>query len=149
MVVEITRRGAARSYPTAALRKVAVELLGQLDQKQAELSIALVGDTEMQPLNGKYRGKKKTTDVLSFGVEEQPATGAKLLGDVIISVEQACRQARERNHSLRSEMVTLLIHGMLHLLGYDHEGSARRAKIMFGLERKLASHLCERGLLRL
>ena len=148
MIVEITRRGAGRSYPTADLRKIAGTILAKLDQSSAELSIALVGDAEMRPLNAKYRRKNKTTDVLSFAVEDQPRAAARLLGDVIISVEQARRQAKERTHSLRREMVTLLIHGILHLLGYDHERSARQAKIMFGLERELAAYLCERGLLK-
>jgi probable rRNA maturation factor len=72
-----------------------------------------------------------------------------LLGDVIISVEQAKRQARDRKTSLEIEMVTLLIHGILHLLGYDHERSQRQAKIMATVEQKLLSHLCERGLIKL
>lgn len=148
MIVEITRRGAATRYPTADLRKIAGVLLAKLDQQGAELSIALVGDAEMRQLNAKYRKKKKTTDVLSFGVENLPSTSSQLLGDVIISVQQARRQAKDRNHTLRAEMVTLLIHGILHLLGYDHERSARQAKIMFGLERRLAAYLCERGVLK-
>ncbi|HWH75814.1 MAG TPA: rRNA maturation RNase YbeY [Candidatus Binatus sp.] len=148
MIVEITRRGAGRIYPTGELRKVATVLLTKLEQRRAELSIALVGDAEMRPLNAKYRKQRKTTDVLSFAVDDRPSAGSNLLGDVIISVEQARRQAKERNHTLRREMITLLIHGILHLLGYNHERSARQAKIMFGIERELAAHLCERGLLK-
>jgi probable rRNA maturation factor len=148
MTVEITRRGAGQSYPTTDLRKIAATILKKLEQPRAELSIALVGDAEMRPLNARYRKKNRTTDVVSFAVEDRPSPASQLLGDVIISVEQARRQAKERAHSLRREMVTLLIHGILHLLGHDHERSARQAKIMFGLERKLASHLCERGLLK-
>jgi probable rRNA maturation factor len=147
MAVEITRLGAGTKYPTAGLRRIAAALLVELKQQRAELSIALVGDAEMRPLNAKYRKKNQTTDVLSFFVEEQPQSGALLLGDVVISVEQARRQAQQRKQTLKSEMVTLLIHGILHLLGYDHERSARQAKIMFALERKLQAHLCERGLL--
>ena len=86
---------------------------------------------EMRQLNAKYRKKNQTTDVLSFFVEDQPLSGAKILGDVVISVEQARRQAKERGKTLKSEMVTLLIHGILHLLGYDHEKSPRQAQIMF------------------
>ena len=148
MAVEIIRLGAGTRYPTAALRKIAETLLRALKQGRAELSIALVGDREMRPLNAKYRKKNKTTDVLSFFVQDQPKSGAKLLGDVVISVEQARRQARERARTLKSEMVTLLIHGILHLLGYDHEKSPRQAKIMFACERKLYAHLCDCGLLK-
>jgi len=142
------RRGAGTKYPTAELRKIAAALLVELKQHRAELSIALVGDKEMRPLNAKYRKKNKITDVLSFFIAEQPQSGAVLLGDVVISVEQARRQAQERNKTLKSEMVTLLIHGILHLLGYDHERSPRQAKIMFALERKLHARLCDRGLLK-
>ncbi len=148
MPVEVMRRGAGTKYPTAELRKIAAALLVELKQHRAELSIALVGDKEMRPLNAKYRKKNKITDVLSFFIAEQPQSGAVLLGDVVISVEQARRQAQERNKTLKSEMVTLLIHGILHLLGYDHERSPRQAKIMFALERKLHARLCDRGLLK-
>ena len=149
MAVEITRLGAGTKYPTAALRRTAETLLRALKQNQAELSIALVGDREMRPLNAKYRKKKQTTDVLSFFVEDQPMLGAKILGDVVISVEQARRQAKAQGKSLKSEIGTLLIHGILHLLGYDHEKSPRQAQIMFAYERKLYAHLCDRGLLKL
>lgn len=147
MAVEITRLGAGTKYPTAALREIAETLLRAVKQNRAELSIALVGDREMRPLNAKYRKKGKTTDVLSFFVDGQPTPGVKILGDVVISVEQARRQARDRGKTLKSEMVTLLIHGILHLLGYDHEKSLRQAKIMHAYEQKLHAHLCDRGLL--
>jgi probable rRNA maturation factor len=148
MPIEIARHGAGKTYPTAELRRIAAELLVVLKQKRAELSVALVGDKEMRPLNAKYRKMNRTTDVLSFFVTDQPRAAPALLGDVIISVEQARRQAKARKHSLKREMVTLLIHGVLHLLGYDHERSARQAKKMFALERKLFARLCERGLLQ-
>ena len=149
MAVEITRLGAGTRYPTAALRKIAETLLRAVKQSRAELSIALVGDREMRPLNAKYRKKRTTTDVLSFFIDDQPPAGVPILGDVVISVEQARRQAQERGKTLKSEMVTLLIHGILHLLGYDHEKSPRQARIMFAYEQKLYAHLCDRGLLKL
>jgi probable rRNA maturation factor len=148
MVIEFARRGAGRTYPTADLKKIAVKILAALEQHEAELSIALVGDKEMRPLNASYRKKNKTTDVLSFPAGEKQAAAPVLLGDVIISVEQARRQAGEREKSLKSEMVTLLIHGILHLLGYDHERSPRQAKIMAGLEQKLLRDLCDQGLIK-
>ena len=148
MPVEITRLGAGKKYPTAALGKIAGALLAALKQSRSELSVALVGDREMRPLNARYRKKNQTTDVLSFFVEDQPKSAVVMLGDVVISVEQARRQAKARKSTLKSEMVTLLIHGTLHLLGYDHERSSRQARIMFALERKLHRHLCDRGFLR-
>ncbi|MEX0802690.1 MAG: rRNA maturation RNase YbeY [Candidatus Binatia bacterium] len=148
MIIELARRGGAKKYPTGDLKKIAAAILTALEQEQAELSIVLVDDDEMRPLNFKYRRKNKTTDVLSFATDKSMPLGSALLGDVIISVDQARRQAKERNKSLKSEMVTLLIHGILHLLGYHHELSPRQAKIMAKLERKLFSHLCEQGLIK-
>ena len=149
MVIEFARRGAGREFPTANLKKIAAAILTALEQRESELSVALVGDREMRPLNAKYRKENKTTDVLSFPADPALPAQAGLLGDVIISVEQAKRQARDRKISLEIEMVTLLIHGILHLLGYDHERSQRQAKIMATLEQKILSHLCERGLIKL
>jgi len=76
-------------------------------------------------LNHKYRGIKKATDVLSFNFEDEdssfPTVGEnKILGDIIISVETAQKQANKLNHNIDREIVVLLIHGLLHLLGYDH-----------------------------
>lgn len=149
MTIEFALKGAGKHYPTGDLKKISASILEALERSQAELSVALVGDKEMRPLNAKYRKKNKTTDVLSFPADPSMPAKAVLLGDVIISVEQARRQAKERNHSLKEEMVILLIHGILHLLGYDHERSQRQAKVMATLEQKLLSHLCERGLIRL
>ncbi len=149
MTIEFARRGAGKYYPIGNLKKIAASILKALEQSPGELSVALVGDQEMRSLNAKYRKKKKTTDVLSFPADPALTSETGLLGDVIISVEQAKRQAKERNHSLRKEMATLLIHGILHLLGYDHERSQRQAKIMVRLEQKLMGYLCERGLITL
>lgn len=96
-------------------------------------------DSEIQTLNRQYRNKNKPTDVLSFPLtdELQPS----LLGDVVISVETAARQAQRRGHSLREELQTLLIHGILHLLGYDHEVSRSEAVRMQRKEREVKAVL--------
>ena len=148
MIVDVVRLGGGRGFPAAYVKHAAGVLLRALEQDRSELTVALVGDAEMRPLNRKYRKKNKTTDVLSFIADETFPTGTVLLGDVVISVEQARRQAAERRKTLKSEMTVLLIHGILHLLGYDHERSERQAKIMAKLECELLSHLCERGLLK-
>ena len=98
-------------------------------------------DPEIHVLNRQYRGKDKPTDVLSFPLahELQPF----LLGDVVISVETAARQARRRGYSLREELQTLLIHGVLHLLGYDHEVSRREAIRMHRKEREVKMLLAD------
>jgi probable rRNA maturation factor len=149
MTVEIVRRGRAKRYPARELRTTAGMVLRALKKTRAELSIALVDDSEMRQLNALHRKKNTTTDVLSFPSGQRLPSGTILLGDVIISIEQAKRQAKARNQTLKNEVVVLLIHGVLHLLGYDHERSQRQAKIMSGLERKLLSHLCEQGILEL
>src|SRR3970282_2376200 len=103
---------------------------------------------EMRKLTARYRKKDYPTDVLSFpGAQDMP-DGVRLLGDVIISVDKAKEQAKERDRSLDEEMTTLLIHGVLHLLGYAHERSANDARIMGRLEKKLYRALCDRGRLQ-
>lgn len=84
--------------------------------EDAELSIAIVDDAGIQELNSKYRGIDSPTDVLSFPQEDD-----RILGDVVISLETAERQASEEGRPLKEELCILLIHGVLHLLGYDHE----------------------------
>lgn len=108
----------------------------------AELSIALVGDVEMQRLNASYRGKDRPTDVLSFEMgDETPGDGSRLLGDVAISLDTAARQAAERGVTVAEEIRVLLAHGILHLLGYDHERSRPEARRMFARQRALLRRL--------
>jgi probable rRNA maturation factor len=108
----------------------------------AELSILLVSDAEMRKLNRDYRGKDRPTDVLSFAQQEGPGGApAGLLGDVVVSVDTAKRQAAERGATLPREAERLLVHGVLHLLGYDHERSAAEARRMQRRERALARRL--------
>jgi len=85
-----------------------------------EVTVVLTGDDEIAELNRRYRRKPAATDVLSFPGGEDP-DGVLRQGDVVISVETARRQARRRRHSLEEELRYLLIHGFLHLMGYDHE----------------------------
>ena len=105
------------------LRSRARTILRELGCQQAELSIALVDDEEIAALNADWRGKRRSTDVLSFSLleGEHERHRGRLLGDVVIGIETASRQARERHRALDNELARLLIHGVLHLLGYDHE----------------------------
>ncbi|MBI2231613.1 MAG: rRNA maturation RNase YbeY [Deltaproteobacteria bacterium] len=137
MPVEIVRRGAGKQYPANKLKRVAATILKLLKEDHTELSVALIGNGEMRKLNSRYRKKHYPTDVLSFPAAAGMPGGLQLLGDVIISVDKAKEQAKERGRSLDEEMMTLLIHGVLHLLGYDHERSAKDARIMGRLEEKL------------
>ena len=104
--------------------------------KAAEISVSFVDNREIRSLNRLYRDKDKSTDVLSFPLGENGVydvnneTGALLLGDIVISIETAVKQARMYNHSLEREVGFLTVHSMLHLLGYDHETSPLEAAKM-------------------
>ncbi len=116
--------------------KNAVELIGKLyDIEESEVSITLTDDKTIHELNKDYRGIDRPTDVLSFAFHESDEPkinfnsadfdddeniNVDVLGDIIISVERAESQAADYGHSLRREIVFLTVHGMLHLLGYDH-----------------------------
>jgi probable rRNA maturation factor len=148
MPVEIVRRGAGKKLTGFRLKKIALTVLELVERKDVELSLALIGNAEMRRLNARYRSKDYPTDVLSFPVEGPVGAAAPLLGDVIISVEKAAQQAKERRHSLEREMELLLIHGIVHLLGYDHERSAKDARAMGRVEKRIHRELCERGLIK-
>lgn len=148
MPVDLARRGAGKTVPSRWLKRLAQAILETLDHPEAELSVALIGDAEMRRLNGAYRKKDYPTDVLAFPVDDAPFRGAALLGDVVISVDKAREQALERGWGREEEIATLLIHGIVHLLGYDHERSPREARAMRRVEDKVRRALCERRLLR-
>jgi len=98
------------------------------------LSIVLVSDARMRALNREYRGQDYATDVLSFAADPQPGRTGGWLGDIVIARGVASRQARAAGHSGTVELRVLTLHGLLHLLGYDHEHDAGR---MRRLERRL------------
>jgi probable rRNA maturation factor len=108
------------------------QLLEKLGETQCELSLLLTDDAEIRRLNKTYRNLDHATDVLSFPQDEDAVneSGDTLLGDVVISVETAARQAEEHHLSFNEELILLAIHGILHLLGYDHERSPQDARIM-------------------
>jgi probable rRNA maturation factor len=122
--------------------------LGNRGIKKAHLSMTLCGDKRIQSLNSDYRQKNKKTDVLSFPLHESlrfpsddiidPMGGGIIeLGDIFICKEVAIRQAKEFQISFAEEIYHLLVHGALHLIGYDHEISAKEEKLMFSLEEKV------------
>lgn len=113
----------------AFTRKVllALEKLGRLEEEITEVSIAFVDDDAMTDLNKKFRRKTRTTDVLTFPADDsynEPSATGRPLGDIVISVDQARRQAADEKHSLATEVRYLVLHGLLHSLGYDHETDA-------------------------
>ncbi|MBM9537753.1 pyridoxine 5'-phosphate synthase [Desulfobulbus alkaliphilus] len=120
------------------------QLLSLLNLHNAQVSVVLMDDAEIAAYNEQFRNKPGATNVLAF-----PATGASdgfpvpetELGDILISVETARREARELGHSLHHRLTELIVHGMLHLIGYDHERSDQEALRMQEEERKILQHL--------
>lgn len=117
--------------------RFAERVLAATGEAASELSIQLVGDDRMRSLNRVFRKRDKTTDVLAFAMREGRSPDSSLLGDVVISIPTARRQAREAGHSVDEEIAALLIHGVLHLCGYDHERSQSEARRMFRREQAI------------
>jgi probable rRNA maturation factor len=127
---------------TALGRKLG-NLLKSIGLPNAELSVLFVDDRAMRTLNRQYRGKDKTTDVLSFSLREGafPRVQPDVLGDIVIAVPTAARQAAEAGHPLGREIEVLLVHGLLHLLGYDHERGSDEARRMKRRELQLLKRI--------
>ena len=128
---------------TKRLRSRTVALLRALGRSRAELSVALVDDDEIAGLNGNHRGKHRPTDVLSFSLLEGDHSEHRgaMLGDVVIGFETAARQARTAHRGFDDEVFRLLIHGTLHLLGWDHENDDDE-RAMRAEERRLWRAVC-------
>ena len=130
------------TFNQAHLKRSVRAILADVGEPSAELGILFVGDQRMQGLNRRYRGKDRTTDVLAFAMREARMPSAichmpDMLGDVVISAPTAWRQAREAGQSFDEEIVRLLVHGILHLCGYDHERSEKEARRMHRRERMI------------
>jgi len=124
------------------LRRAAERLLAITGRSAAELSLLLVDDGQMRELNHRYRGKDKPTNVLSFPMDDwNTMVGDLLLGDIVISLDTALREAAALKTTGYSHCRALLIHGLVHLLGLDHERSEEEARLMLGQEKFLAEEL--------
>ena len=144
------KRGALRSAATSA---AAVRGLSGWLSKAApatargDLSVAIVSDRRMRALNRQFRGKDAVTDVLSFPASRTPGV-TPFLGDIVIASGVAKRQAKDAGHSIQTEVRVLALHGLLHLLGYDHDtDEGRMARVEARLRRKagLREGLIERA----
>ena len=133
-LVEVFNRTRVRVDEEAVARLVAGVLEAE-GVENAEASVELVGERRMRALNAEHRGKDEVTDVLSFPLDDAdegpgaaaaggPAGPPRLLGDVVVCARQALRQARADSLPPALELAVLLVHGTLHLLGYDHETDA-------------------------
>ena len=121
-----------------ALAQKTLYLLGL---PHAELSLEIVGNTRMQTLNRQFRGQNRPTDVLAFSQWEGPGPRTNLLGDVVLSLPMAKAQAAHQGHSIDEELIVLMTHGILHLVGYDHERGEKDARRMHRKEAAILRQL--------
>ena len=133
----------------SVIRRIADAMLVELELEHAELSVLLTNDAEIHALNLQHRHKDKPTDVLSFPLDEGggadgAVSGTRWLGDVVISLDTAARQARGRKRELLPEVRFLLAHGILHLIGYDHGNPAEKRE-MSAMTRRLVRAVSEKS----
>ena len=154
--MELTLRGGSgrKVSPTLQRRllRAARRALEAMRVERCEVGITLVRDAEMRALNRRWAGEDHATDVLSFSQREGlapagPAGGAVPLGDVVISVDTAARQALAADHSLLDELVHLTVHGLAHLCGLDHRTPAEERR-MFGWEARVRRAVIAAGPVR-
>ncbi len=143
--MEILLRNAQRKFKIerkSLVRHVEMALT-ELGQPDCEISIMLVNDVKIRQLNKEYRDRDLATDVLAFpqDIDAKNDNGGPLLGDVVVSIETSMRQAKNHRLSAEEELVLLIIHGTLHLLGYDHERSAKEKQEMQNKTRKIFSRI--------
>jgi len=140
--VPVDVRGRAKKLVKAALARRLGRLVGRAlaaaGEAEAEMTLSLVDDDEIRALNRDWRETDQPTDVLSFSMREGEGgeLHPELLGDVVISVETAARQAEDAGKTLEAELLHLAVHGLAHLCGYDHATEAEE-KVMFGWEAEL------------
>jgi probable rRNA maturation factor len=135
VVEEPLWRSEGRSWTVQLRRAARLALAASPKTAEGGLTLLLAGDEKLAALNARFRGKDKPTNVLSF-----PATGGDYLGDVAIAYGATAREAREAGKSIHDHGLHLAVHGVLHLLGYDHE-SAREARLMESLEIAILAEL--------
>ena len=123
-MVEINNLTTSPRTDEGFLRRVAEKVLEEENKKEADLSIALVGQGRIRELNKKYRGKNRVTDVLAFPDKEIG------LGEIVICLREVKKNAKRYGLTFEKELSRVLIHGLLHLLGYDHEISEKKTKEM-------------------
>lgn len=114
------KKNSKHSVASSVIKQLGNAMLQKLELPRAELSVLITDDREIQRLNRDHRNKDKPTDVLSFPMDESVPDPAGILGDVVISLDTAARQAESRRRPLLEEVRFLLAHGVLHLIGYDH-----------------------------
>lgn len=140
--VEGGAEGKGRRSPKDTARETVAAAMSALGLQDPEVSILLTDDEGIRGLNKQYRDMDRPTDVLSF-----PLGDSYMLGDIVISLERVSAQAKDYRVTFDEELSRLLLHGLLHLLGYDHVTGGRQAKLMKDKEGELLDGLRESGLL--
>ncbi len=135
MEIDIVTKSKKWKGKEILVEKLTKKLLPQLKIKAEEVSISLVSDAQMKKINFQFRQKNKPTNVLSF-----PAFDEVFLGDIVIAFETLEREAKEQNKSFENHLTHLILHSILHLLGYDHE-EEKEAQKMEKLEIKILHQL--------
>ena len=119
---------AGQAFPLGLLERAARAVLDLSGSPDADLTLVLTNDDRIQALNRDFLHHDAPTDVLAFPAEEEnPETGRRYLGDVVISLPRALEQSGERGHAVEAEVQLLVVHGILHLLGHDHAGEQEKA----------------------
>jgi probable rRNA maturation factor len=137
MIIEISNltKSECDESRLESVASFAMESLGL--HRESELSISLVDEDEMSALHVRWMDEPGATDVLSFPMDEMKphsaAQGPGMVGDIVLCPDFAVQQAKDAGHSLQEELELLTVHGVLHLLGYDHRESEEK-KVMFGLQ---------------
>lgn len=132
-MTDVTNISSNTTFDVEKVERAVSETLIAHNSEDCEVSVLLTDDPHMTQLNREFREIDAPTDVLAFAMQEgedNNLANAHILGDVVISMETAERQAREETHSLEEEVTFLTVHGVLHLLGYDHQ-TQNEASIMF------------------
>jgi len=122
-MIEVVNRQRKVKIPNRDWTVLVNQILERIGRKESSTTIAFVSDNRIRELNRRYRGLDKTTDVLSFPAGSFPASKDEVveLGDIAVSVERARAQARQNGLTFEREIAQLILHGLLHLSGYDHE----------------------------
>jgi probable rRNA maturation factor len=143
MAVLIDNRQNSQPIRIESLRRKAQAVLDALDSPEAELSVVLVDDAFIAELNRQYLQREGPTNVIAFPMQEGrfSEVSPQLLGDVVVSVDTARREAADAGIDFETRLDELLVHGILHLFGYDHETDAAQARIMESRSREILKML--------
>ena len=143
-MIDIINRQRKRKLKARYWREFTAESLTAMKREGSDVSIVFVGNAAIRKLNRQYRGRDYVTDVLSFPAEPDQFEKRSSLGEIVIATDRAAAQAKESGLSFQNEIEQLILHGLLHLCGYDHEtdkGEMNRLELR--LRRKLGIQGCE------